>query len=62
MIWVIRCQTRSYLKLALLGVQWKRIKDHWTNECYVSGLAVVDSLFGVYPQSRQFGQNINSFE
>ena len=51
-----------YLKFAPLGVQWKGIKHHGAYECDVGGLRVVDAFLGVNPESRQFRQNIDSFE
>ena len=51
-----------HLELAPLGVQGEGVKQHWADEGDAGGLAVVDPLPGVYPQSGQFGENINCFE
>ena len=53
---------QSNLELADLSVQRKGVKQHGAYEGDVGGLAVVDPLPPVYPQTSQLGQNINSLE
>ena len=57
-------QTSTYLnlKFAYLSVKWEGVEEHGADEGDVGGLAVVDPLPGVYPQSSQFGENINCLE
>jgi hypothetical protein len=51
-----------YLKLAYLSVKREGVKDHGTDEGDVGGLAVVDPLPPVYPQTGQLGENRDSLE
>ena len=46
-----------YLKLAYLSVKREEVEDHGTDEGDVGGLAVVDPLPPVYPQSGQLGED-----
>ena len=50
------------LKFANLSVKREGVEQHGADEGDVGGLAVVDPLPGVYPQSGQFGENINCLE
>ena len=50
------------LKFADLCVKWEGVKEHGANEGDVGGLAVVDPLGAIYPQSCKLGENINSLE
>ena len=43
-------------------VKREGVEEHGADEGDVGGLAVVDPLPGVYPQSGQFGENINRLE
>ena len=43
-------------------VKREGVEEHGADEGDVGGLAVVDPLPGVYPQSGQFGENINCFK
>ena len=45
-----------------MGVQREGVKHHGTDEGDVGGLAVVDPLAAIYPQSSKLGENINSLE
>ena len=53
---------RLNLKFADLSVEWEGVKEHVANEGDVGGLAVVDPLAAIYPQSSKLGENINSLE
>ena len=45
-----------------MRVKREGVKQHGADEGDVGGLAVVDPLPGVYPQSGQFGEHINCLE
>ena len=50
------------LKFADLCVEREGVEEHWADEGDVGGLAVVDPLAAIYPQSSKLGENINSLE
>ena len=50
------------LKFTDLSIKREGVKEHGADEGDVGGLAVVDPLAAIYPQSSKLGENINSLE
>ena len=52
----------SHLELACLSVEGETVEDHGTDEGDVCGLAVVDPLPRVHPETSELGEDLDCLE